>query len=277
MHNTPLEVQAISNVSLDVRQGEILGVIGHTGSGKSTIIQHLNALLRPHEGHALIFGNDTANPKTDVLAIRRRVGLVFQQPEAQLFEQYVGDDIAYGPRNLKLDKSTVRERVRKAMAAVGLGFDEFKDRITFSLSGGQMRRVAVAGVLALEPEVLVLDEPTAGLDPQGRIQLIDHILKLHREEGMTLVIISHNMEELAQLCHRICVIENGTVAMIETPDVIFGQPEKLREMGLGIPPVTDAVYQLLGDAGSKNSALTVDQAAELLLGVFGDSTEGAAA
>lgn len=277
MHNTPLEVQAISNVSLDVRQGEILGVIGHTGSGKSTIIQHLNALLRPHEGHALIFGNDTANPKTDVLAIRRRVGLVFQQPEAQLFEQYVGDDIAYGPRNLKLDKPTVRERVRKAMAAVGLGFDEFKDRITFSLSGGQMRRVAVAGVLALEPEVLVLDEPTAGLDPQGRIQLIDHILKLHREEGMTLVIISHNMEELAQLCHRICVIENGTVAMIETPDVIFGQPEKLREMGLGIPPVTDAVYQLLRGAGSKNSALTVDQAAELLLGVFGDSTEGAAA
>lgn len=271
MHDTPLEVQAISGVSLAVRAGEILGVIGHTGSGKSTIIQHLNALLRPHEGHAFILGQDSADPKTDVLEIRRRVGLVFQHPEAQLFEQYVGDDIAYGPRNLKLDKETIRERVRSAMVAVGLGFEDFKDRMTFGLSGGQMRRVAVAGVLALEPEVLVLDEPTAGLDPQGRIQLLDHILALHRDAGMTLIMISHNMEELAQICDRICVVEEGTIAMIDTPDAVFSQVERLREMGLGIPPVTEAVNQLVGQTENPRIALTVADAANLLGGMFNNS------
>src|SRR5262249_30448910 len=161
----------------------------HTGSGKSTIVQHFNGLLRAHQGRVTVLGQDLSQPQVNLQAIRQRVGLVFQFPEAQLFEQFVGDDIAYGPRNLKLSRAEVRARVRKAMEIVGLGFEEFKDRLTFSLSGGQMRRVALAGVLALEPEVLVLDEPTAGLDPQGRAQLLGYLLALH-QEGVTLVIIS---------------------------------------------------------------------------------------
>jgi energy-coupling factor transport system ATP-binding protein len=266
MQGTPLQVKAVGGASMQVEPGEILGIIGHTGSGKSTIIQHFNALLLPHEGQVTIFGQDVTGKKLKVKEIRRRVGLVFQQPEAQLFEHYVGDDIAYGPRNLKLSREAVRARVKKAMESVGLGFAEFKDRITFGLSGGQMRRVALAGVLALEPEVLVLDEPTAGLDPAGRRQLLDHLLTLHREQGLTLVLVSHNMEELAQLCHRICVINEGQVVACGPPAEIFGQAHYLADMGLGLPAVTDAFNQL-GQAGlipRPTTVLTVAQALEVL-------------
>ncbi|MCP4429013.1 MAG: energy-coupling factor transporter ATPase [Chloroflexi bacterium] len=266
MYDTPLQVKAVAGVNMEIYQGEILGIIGHTGSGKSTIIQHFNALLRPHIGSLTIFGQDVNEKGLDVKDIRRRIGLVFQQPEAQLFEHYVGDDIAYGPRNLKLSREEVRAKVKWAMELVGLGFEEFKDRITFGLSGGQMRRVALAGVLALEPEALVLDEPTAGLDPQGRKQLLDHILRLHREHGMTLVLVSHNMEELARVCDRICVIGDGQVVSVGTPAEVFGQPQMLRDLGLGVPAVTEAVDRLraaglICDAGV---ALDVAQASELL-------------
>ena len=196
-----------------------------------------------------------ATPNLDVRAIRRRVGLVFQEPEAQLFEQYVGDDIAYGPRKLNLSREEVRERVRRAMEAVGLGFEEFKDRLTFRLSGGQMRRVALAGVLALEPEVLVLDEPTAGLDPQARRQLMDHILAL-RERGITLVIISHNMEEMAEMCDRLVVIAGGRTVMQGTPAEVFSRTQELRELGLDVPDVTQVVEALV-DAGLLPQGLTV--------------------
>jgi energy-coupling factor transport system ATP-binding protein len=243
MRGTPLEVQAISDVNFTVERGEILGVLGHTGSGKSTAIQHLNALLRPHGGSVVVFGQDTATPKVDVRAIRRRVGLVFQLPEAQLFEQYVGDDIAYGPRKLNLPRPEVRARVQRAMAAVGLDFEGFKDRLTFRLSGGQMRRVALAGVLALEPEVLVLDEPTAGLDPHARRQLMGHILAL-AEQGITLVIISHNMEEMAEICDRLVVIADGRTVMQGTPAQIFGRPAELRALGLNAPDVTQVAESL---------------------------------
>jgi energy-coupling factor transport system ATP-binding protein len=266
MRGTPLQVKAIKGINLEVRRGEILGIIGHTGSGKSTVLQHLNALLVPHEGQVTIFGQTISSARVDVKTIRRRIGLVFQQPEAQLFEHYVGDDVAYGPRNLKLSREEVRARVRRAMEAVGLGFEAFKDRLTFSLSGGEMRRVALAGVLALEPETLVLDEPTAGLDPQGRRQLLDFILRLHDQEGLTLVLVSHNMEDLAQLCDRIYVVSGGQVAMSGTPQQIFSQPDRLRELGLGIPAVTDAIHQLY-EAGlihSTATALTVAQAVEIL-------------
>jgi energy-coupling factor transporter ATPase len=255
MRDTPLEVQAISDIDLTVERGEILGVLGHTGSGKSTAIQHLNGLLRPHGGTVTVFGQNMADPKLDVRAIRRRVGLVFQLPEAQLFEQYVGDDIAYGPRKLNLSHEEVRGRVRRAMEAVGLDFDEFKDRLTFRLSGGQMRRVALAGVLALEPEVLVLDEPTAGLDPQARRQLMDHILAL-RERGITLVIISHNMEEMAEICDRLVVIAGGRTVMQGTPAEVFGRAQELRELGLDVPDVTQVVEALV-DAGALSQGLTV--------------------
>ena len=265
MRGTPLEVQAIFAIDMTVARGEILGVLGHTGSGKSTAIQHLNGLLRPHGGTVTVLGQNMADPKLDVRAIRRRVGLVFQMPEAQLFEQYVGDDIAYGPRKLNLPKEEVRARVRRAMEAVGLGFEEFKDRLTFRLSGGQMRRVALAGVLALEPEVLVLDEPTAGLDPEARRQLMEHILAL-RSRGITLVIISHNMEEMAEICDRLVVIAAGRTVMQGTPAEVFGRIQELRTLGLDAPDVTQVVAELV-EGGLLPAGLTVctlQQAIDLL-------------
>ena len=268
MRDTPMEVQAIQDVNLTVGRGEILGIIGHTGSGKSTIVQHFNALLRPHSGVVRIFGQDVA-AATDVRSVRRQVGLVFQQSEAQLFERYVGDDVAYGPRNLGLTKDAVRTRVRTAMEAVGLDFEDFKDRMTFGLSGGQMRRVALAGVLALEPSVLVMDEPTAGLDPAGRRQLLELILALH-DQGITLVMISHNMEELAEICTRLYVIADGTTILDGTPAAIFGRAAELQARGLDVPPVT-AVIQRLTAAGFLPAdcppVFTVDAAAALWEGV----------
>ena len=244
MRNTPLAVKALHDINLEIQQGEIVGIIGHTGSGKSTVVQHFNGLLQPHAGQVTVLGEKMGRPDVDLRAIRRRVGLVFQFPEAQLFERFVGDDIAYGPRNLKLSREEVRARVRKAMAAVGLGFEEFKDRLTFKLSGGQMRRVALAGVLALEPEVLVLDEPTAGLDPEGRRQLLDHILALH-EQGVTLVMISHNMDELAAIRHRLYVIAEGQTVMAGNPAQVFGQPDQLRALGLDVPTITAVINALI--------------------------------
>lgn len=244
MRDTPLQVRALHEINLTINKGEIVGIIGHTGSGKSTVIQHMNALLRPHGGQVIILGHDTSDNQVDVRELRQRVGLVFQFPEAQLFERYVGDDIAYGPRNLQLSREQVRERVRRAMAAVGLGFEEFKDRMTFGLSGGQMRRVALAGVLALEPEILVLDEPTAGLDPEGRQQLMESILALH-QQGTTLVLISHNMDELAAICNRLYVLANGRTVMEGTPAQVFAYVDQLQALGLTAPAMTMLVDKLI--------------------------------
>lgn len=243
MRGTPLEVKALHDIDMEVGKGEIVGIIGHTGSGKSTVVQHFNGLMRPHEGSVRVLGRDMSAPRLDLLEVRRRVGLLFQMPEAQLFEQYVGDDVAYGPRNLKLSREEVRARVRKAMEAVGLGFEAYKDRLTFSLSGGEKRRVALAGVLALEPEVLVLDEPTSGLDPVGRQRLLATLRTLH-QQGVTLVIISHNMEELAAICHRLYVIAEGKTVLAGAPDLIFGQTARLRELGLDVPVVTEVMEAL---------------------------------
>jgi energy-coupling factor transport system ATP-binding protein len=271
MRGTPLQVRALHDVNLTVRTGEIVGVIGHTGSGKSTAIQHMNALLQPHGGSVVILGHDMADRKVDIQEVRRRVGLVFQFPEAQLFERYVGDDIAYGPRNLKLSREATRERVRRAMTAVGLGFEEFKDRMTFALSGGQMRRVALAGVLALEPEVLVLDEPTAGLDPAGRAQLMAHILALH-QQGTTLVMISHNMDELATICDRLTVLADGRTVLEGTPAAIFAQADYLQSLGLDVPVPTRlfAALQARGIASSDETVYTLPQAIKRLTALLTD-------
>ena len=260
MRGTPLEVQALFGVDMQVQRGEVIGIIGHTGSGKSTVLQHLNGLLRAHVGRVVVLGQDTSNPSTDLRAIRRRVGLVFQFPEAQLFEQYVGDDVAFGPRKLGLDRELVRARVRKAMESVELGFEEYKDRMAIQLSGGQRRRVALAGVLALEPEVLVLDEPTAGLDPQGRRHLMGNILALNTQ-GVTLIIVSHNMEELAELSDRIYVLAEGRTVMEGTPAQVFGNGAALRAQGLDVPAITrlaDALAEagfVLPDAVNTRAAL----------------------
>ncbi|MFO7635027.1 MAG: energy-coupling factor transporter ATPase [Caldilinea sp.] len=274
MRGTPLQVKALDDITIEVYPGEIVGVIGHTGSGKSTAIQHFNGLLRAHEGTVTVLGQNLNEAAIDLRAVRRAVGLVFQMPEAQLFEQYVGDDIAYGPRKQGLSREEVRGRVQRAMEAVGLPFAEFKDRITFGLSGGQMRRVAIAGVLALEPQVLVLDEPTAGLDPQARRQLMRHILDLHAR-GVTLVMISHNMEELAEICHRLYVIADGKTVMSGPPAVIFSHAAELRDMGLDTPDMTqvaealkandllppDAVIYTLGQAEESIARLLVERTA----------------
>ena len=265
MLDTPLQVKALHDIDLTIQRGEIVGIIGHTGSGKSTVIQHFNGLLRPHEGQVTVFDQALHERQADLVTLRRRVGLVFQFPEAQLFERYVGDDIAFGPRNLKLSREEIRERVRRAMTAVGMDFVEFKDRLTFGLSGGQLRRVALAGVLALEPEVLVLDEPTAGLDPQGRVQLLDHLRALHAA-GMTLVIVSHNMEELAALCDRLYVLSQGRTVMSGTPAEVFSQAARLQELNLDVPDVTHLTNRLIeeGWLGVEAIPYTVEQTVTLL-------------
>ena len=240
---SPLEAVALRGVDMEVGEGEIVAIIGPTGSGKSTLIQHFNGLIRPQRGRVIVDGHDLADQKLDLKALRRRVGLIFQSPEQQLFEQYVGDDIAFGPRNFGLDKEEVRRRVRKAMEMVGLGFEEFKDRLTFSLSGGEMRKVAIAGVLALEPKILVFDEPTCGLDPGTSRELLARIREL-RHEGVTIVLVSHNMEHVVELADRIYVIVGGKSVLNGTPRQIFSQPELLNDYGLEVPQVTQVMHSL---------------------------------
>lgn len=269
MRGTPLATRALSGVDFDVRRGETVAILGHTGSGKSTLVQHLNGLLRPHGGTVRVLEYDLNDPKTDLRALRQRVGLVFQFPEAQLFEKYVGDDVAFGPRQLKLSKEEVRESVREAMNAVALDFETFKDRYTFTLSGGEKRRAALAGVLALRPEILVLDEPTAGLDPRGRKRLLALLATLKTTWNLTVVLVSHNMDEVARLADRCFVIADGTTVAAATPRELFAQPEMLIELGLGIPNVTQAMHAL-ADAGIpvRRDRLTIEEATQELTHVL---------
>jgi energy-coupling factor transport system ATP-binding protein len=244
MQNTPLEHRALTDVNMQVAEGECVAIIGHTGSGKSTLIQHLNGLIRPQSGTVIVNGLDVSQPKLDVKVLRRQVGLVFQNPEDQIFEKLVGDDVAYGPFKMGLPLEEVRRRVQWAMELVGLSFQEMKDRPTFALSGGQKRKVALAGVLALTPKVLVLDEPTAGLDPRSRSELLERIRRLNREEGLTVIFVSHNMEEVARLSDRVYVMANGQAVCEGTPRDIFGNQEILRAHQIGTPESVDILYRL---------------------------------
>ncbi|MGQ9599476.1 MAG: energy-coupling factor transporter ATPase [Anaerolineae bacterium] len=245
LRGTPLEVTALRGVDLEVYRGEAVGIIGRTGSGKSTLVQHLNGLLRPREpGKVWIDGQDLADPKTDVRSVRQKVGLVFQYPEQQLFERLVGDDIAFGLRKLGLPSEERRERVRWAMEMVGLDFELFKDRFTFSLSGGEMRKVALAGVLALQPEVLILDECISGLDPRSRKDLLGRLGIWHRDHGLTLILVSSNMEDVAELVSRVYVLNAGRVVMSGPVRQVFAQPDRLRAYGMNVPPVTEMAHEL---------------------------------
>lgn len=235
MSGGPFETQALSDVSLTIDDGEFIGLIGHTGSGKSTLVQHLNGLLMPSGGKIMVDGLDLADRQTDRRAVRRKVGLVFQYPENQLFEETVAKDIAFGPRNLGLDEQEIERRVREAMRKVALDYDELHERSVFELSGGQMRRVAIAGVLAMEPKTLVLDEPCAGLDPRGREEILGLIRDLHKESGTTIVMVSHSMDDVASLAGRVIVMNHGEVTMDGTPREVFAQGARLREMGLDVP------------------------------------------
>lgn len=274
MKGTPLATRALSDVDFDVQRGESVGLLGHTGSGKSTLVQHLNGLLRPDAGTVRVLDYDLNDHDLKMRALRQRVGLVFQFPEAQLFERYVGDDVAFGPRQLKLGQEEVRERVRVAMNAVNLDFETFKDRYTFSLSGGEKRRAALAGVLALRPEILVLDEPTAGLDPHGREQLISLIESLKASWELTVVLVSHNMDDVARLTDRCFVIADGKTVTVGTPRELFAKPQELTELGLGIPNVTAAMHAL-ADAGVavRRDRLTVEEAVDELTAVLGPKIE----
>lgn len=232
--NGPLTATALTDINLTINDGEVLALIGHTGSGKSTLAQHLNGLLKPTSGRVLLDGQDINEKGHNRRALRFAVGLVFQYPEHQLFEETVFKDIAFGPKNMGLNQDEVNERVKKAMDLVGLDMAEFAERSPFELSGGQMRRVALAGVLAMEPRVLVLDEPTAGLDPRARDFLLGDIARLH-QAGTTIVLISHSMDDVARLATRVAVLNHGRLVMEGSPGEIFVEEDKLSAMGLDIP------------------------------------------
>jgi len=258
---TPFEHKALKNVSLSFDDGEFVGLIGHTGSGKSTLAQHLNGLLKPSEGSISVNGINITAKRTNTVDLCRRVGLVFQYPEYQLFGQTVFEDIAFGPRNLGFEEGKVTKMVRKSLELVGLDFLEFSHRSPFLLSGGQKRRIAIAGILAMQPDTLVLDEPTAGLDPAGRKDIIQMVKKLHQVQGKTIIWISHNMDEVARLVHRIVVMHNGTVYMDGSPHEIFSREQELKEIGLGIPASASVVRRLkaLGKP-VPGKAITVEEA-----------------
>lgn len=263
--DTPYEKAALRDVDLSVEQGEIVGIIGHTGSGKSTLVQQLNGLLRPTSGQVLLDGGDIwADPKK-IREVRFRVGMVFQYPEHQLFEETVRRDIAFGPRNMGLSDEEIEQRVRRAAAFAGLR-EELLDVSPFDLSGGQKRRAAIAGVMAMEPEVLVLDEPTAGLDPRGREQLLARIVRYARENGTTVLLVSHSMEDVAAVADKVLVMNKGEAAMVGATADVFSRAQELEAIGLSVPAVTQIFMKLRArgyDVG--DNAYTVEQAVRRLL------------
>lgn len=247
MKGGPFEKKALDNVSLEVKPGEFIGVIGHTGSGKSTMIQMLNGLLKPSEGRVFIDGTDINDKGVNLRDIRFKVGLVMQYPEYQLFEETVLKDISFGPANMGLSREEVEERARFAANMVGLN-DSLLEKSPFDLSGGQKRRAAIAGVLAMEPKILILDEPTAGLDPAGRDEILFKIRDMHKRMNLTVLLVSHSMEDVAKLADRILVMNSGHVEMFDTPDKVFCKSGRLQEIGLNVPQIT-RVMDRLREAG----------------------------
>ena len=259
----PTESVALEDVSFEIEDGEMVGIIGHTGSGKSTLLQHLNGLLKPTSGQIIVGDTDITARGVSMVEIRKRVGLVFQYPEHQLFEETVALDVAFGPKNLGLTQDEIDERVREALELVGLPYDEVAERSPFELSGGQKRRVAIAGVIAMHPEVLILDEPTAGLDPKAHKDVLKMIEEVHRRTGNITILVSHNMADIARLSDKVIVIDSGRLVTVGTPYEVFSQHEKLENVGLALPPVTQFT-ETLRSRGMELSEtiLSVDQAAE---------------
>lgn len=266
---TPFRKVAIDNINLEIEEGELVGIIGHTGSGKSTLIQHFNGLLKPTSGKVYIDGEELFADKSRLRDIRFKVGLVFQYPEYQLFEETVYKDIAFGPKNMGLDEAEIDRRVRETAALVGLK-PEVLDKSPFDLSGGQKRRVAIAGVMAMEPKVLILDEPTAGLDPHGRDRILGLIKEYHREKGNTVMLVSHSMEDVAKTVSKILVMNDSRVFMYDTPERVFAHSEELREMGLTVPQIT-RVFDRLKEMGIdvSDEVYSVKYAKELILKMLG--------
>jgi len=238
------QVMALDNIDLTIDKNEFIGLVGHTGSGKSTLVQLFNGLINPSDGEVYVEGTKINAEKINLKDIRRKIGLVFQYPEHQLFEETVYEDIAFGPKNLNLSKEKIDKRVKEAMELVDLDFKEFNERSPFNLSGGQQRRVAIAGVLAMGPEVLILDEPSAGLDPKGRERLTELLYYLHQNYDMTIILISHRMEEIARLANRVIVLDDGKIVMDDHPRKIFSQRKKLQKLGLDLPEITLVLNKL---------------------------------
>ena len=269
MPKSPFEKKALDNVNLVIEDGEFLALIGHTGSGKSTLIQHLNGLLEPTSGRILVDDIDITNKEAKLTEIRKKIGLVFQYPEYQLFEETIEKDIAFGPNNLELSSEEVSRRVKKSMEMVGLDYETYKNVSPFDLSGGQKRRVAIAGVIAMEPKVLILDEPTAGLDPQGRDDILEQIKLLHEKYKMTIVLVSHSMEDVGKLAQRIVVMNKGKVELLGKPSEVFKEVETLEKIGIAVPQVT-YLMRVLRERGFdvSDEIFTVEKGTEAILKVL---------
>ncbi|MEW8994213.1 energy-coupling factor transporter ATPase [Clostridium sp.] len=244
MAKTPFEKVALSNVNVNINDGEFVALIGHTGSGKSTLIQHMNGLLKPNQGKIIVDDVDITASGVKLTDIRKKVGLVFQYAEYQLFEETIEKDIMFGPKNLGLNDEEALERTKRAMDMVGLDYETYKNKSPFDLSGGQKRRVAIAGVVAMEPKVLILDEPTAGLDPKGRDEILGELYKLHKSYNMTIILVSHSMEDVAKVSDRILVMDEGKCVLDGTPKEIFKEVDTLENVGLAVPQVTYLMREL---------------------------------
>lgn len=264
---TPYEKKALSNINLEINSGDFIGLIGHTGSGKSTLVQHLNGLLKPTSGKIYVDGEELFSDKTDMIKVREKVGLVFQYPEYQLFEETIYKDIAFGPKNLGLSDEEVDERVMYAVNCVGLE-ERMLKKSPFEISGGQKRRVAIAGVLAMKPKVLVLDEPTAGLDPYGRDEILNEINLLHKE-GITIILVSHSMEDISKYANRVLVMNNGELAFDDETLKIFEKTDELQNIGLRIPKVLEIIKSLEDRGIHIEPTLDIDVLKEDLLSMLG--------
>ncbi len=271
--DTPYEIKALDTINLTIPSGMITGLIGHTGSGKSTLVQMLNGILRPHEGRVLLDGQDIWEKQKNIRSVRFRVGLVMQYPEYQLFEETVYKDIAFGPKNMGLDEEEIRKRVEEAVRFAGLGSD-LLEKSPFDLSGGEKRRAAIAGIIAMRPDILVLDEPAAGLDPRGRDAIFANLVRYHEESGNTVVIVSHSMEDMARYCDHLIVMNEGKIVMQGDRDYVFSRSQQLTEVGLDIPQVTKLMLTLKERGLDVDGGIyTVDQALERILKIYRSSLE----
>ena len=276
MPKSPFEKVALNNVNIEIEDGDFVALIGHTGSGKSTLIQHFNGLLEASSGKIIVDGVDITEKNVKLTDIRKKVGLVFQYPEYQIFEETISKDIEFGPRNLGLSEDEITRRVKKSMEMVGLDYETYKDRSPFDLSGGQKRRVAIAGVIAMEPTTLILDEPTAGLDPKGRDDILGQIRKLHKDYNMTVIIVSHSMEDVANIAEKVIVMNHGKVALEGTPAEVFKEVDKLESIGLAVPQVTYLIRNLRAKGFDiSDSIFTIEEAKRAILSIFAsNSTKG---
>lgn len=266
----PHESIAIDDVSFKAEAGQLVGIIGHTGSGKSTLVQHLNGLLKPKSGQIIVNGQDITAPGVAMRDIRRKIGLVFQYPEYQLFEETVAKDVAFGPKNLGLPEEEIEIRVKEAIEMVGLDYDVIKNMSPFDLSGGQKRRVAIAGVIAMKPEVLILDEPTAGLNPKAHADILEMVETIRKRENNITFLVSHNMNDIARMSDKVLVMNDGKLAMDGTPQEVFSREAELKEMGLALPDAMEIVLALR-KAGMDidGSCMTIDEAADKIAKVLG--------